>query len=47
MQGTTSYPRWKLVLIIVFGIVGLVFLAAVGFFVFMKIKSRGGGYTQE
>lgn len=47
LKGTTAYPRWKVVLIIVFGLVGLVLLAAVGFVAFKKIKAKRDSMGEE
>lgn len=42
LRGTSPYPRWKVVLIVVFSIVGALILGAVGLFVFMKIRAKRG-----
>lgn len=47
LKGTTAYPRWKVVLIVVFGLVGLVLLAAVGFVAFKKIKAKRESMGEE
>jgi len=40
LKGTSPYPRWKVVLIIVFGLIGLAILTAVGLVVFQRIKAK-------
>lgn len=40
LKGTSPYPRWKVVLIVVFSLIGAAIMGAVGFFVFKKIKAK-------
>lgn len=40
LRGIPSFPRWKVVLIVVFSIVGAAIMGALGFFAFRKIKAR-------
>lgn len=45
LKGTSSYPRWKVVLIVIFGLIGLVMVAGVGLVAFKKIKAKRDNYN--
>lgn len=49
MHGTSTYPEWKVVLIVVFSIIGLAVLAVVGLFAFkfMKARRQGSQYQES
>lgn len=49
MHGTSTYPEWKIVLIVVFSIIGLAILAVVGLaaFRFVKARREGGQYQES
>ena len=47
LHGTSPYPEWKIVLIVVMSIIGAAILGGVGFFVFRFIKARRSGGFEE
>ena len=48
LHGTTTYPEWKIVLIVVMSIIGAGILGAAGLFAFKFWKAkRSGGFEEQ